>query len=180
MKCDICYIPHIIIYLSGILYIILSLPTGDNIKKYIFVEEPYFILLVCLSCSNIFFAVVSCFNFDFDDDVDDDHHATKINNKKKFLTCIIGLYNLIISVFFMKYFISIFVVILFGLCYLKLISDNRIRNHQEETEVTNETTESPVIAIDNFGDIELGVPVGVIVNKNNDQNDNQKHKSENL
>jgi hypothetical protein len=61
-----------------------------------------------------------------------------------------------------------------------LISDNRIRNHQEETEVTNETTESPVIAIDNFGDIELGVPVGVIVNKNNDQNDNQKHKSENL
>lgn len=178
MKFDICYIPHIIIYLSGILYLILSLPTGDNIKKYIFVEEPGFIFLVCLSCSNIFFAVVSCFNFDFDDDVDDDHHDEKINNKKKCLTCIIGLYNLIISIIFMKYFISIFVVILFGLCYLKLISDNRIRNHQEETDETlvEIPTESPVIAIDNFGDVELGVPVGVIVNQIDDQNDDQKHK----
>ena len=83
----------------------------------------------------------------------------------------------------MKYFISIFVVILFGLCYLKLLSDNKIRNHQEETfiEMPIEANESPVIAIDNFGDVELGVPVGVIMNQNDDQNDdqneNQKHKN---
>ena len=148
-----------IIYISGLFYLIASVE--HNIFKSIFNTYPDFAILCILSLGNIFVGAMGCIYRPFDDD----DVKCYIKTKRTFLL-IIGVYNCVITVMFMKLYIFLPTFFIFIFSFIETYFDkqlniqlnNLLNNHENIINDNVNSNQKPVILVNNLGDIEIGIP----------------------
>ena len=159
MKCFRIFL-HTLIYLSGLFYLIASVD-HDSVK-FIFQKYPEFVYLCILSVSNIFIGATGCIYNPYNND-----ELLYYIKTKRVLIFIIGIYNCAITIIFMKLSVFLGTFLVYGLCLLEtfyhsstVYTENNGNNGNNVNNVNNGNNgnTTPVILVNNCGEIELGIP----------------------